>query len=290
VPSERYSDSEGRRQLRSLAIVQHTVALLTAGVLVCACSDYEPASDTLPSGSVSELNPSQWACLSSTDEPAAVPVYAQTVARVIYSIQVVDLSTGQIYPDAQVRACGVADVNCENPVTETLPVDSQGWVDLPLFRDFAGFLEITSSKAVPYLFYLTEPLTQSISEFPLAIISLASLPALVQLIGVDIQPGTGVIAVRSFGCDGNPAPGVQMSTSNAGVPWYFVDGLPTGAGSHTAGDGLSGLVNVPPGLALFDLKAPNGASIRGQQSVVIRPNWLSAAYVRPPMGRRQQPD
>jgi hypothetical protein len=254
------------------------------------CTDYEPASDTLPDDAVSELIPTnqspEWACLTPTVEPATVPVFADTVARVVYSIQVVDLSTGKIYPDAQVRACGVADVNCENPVTETMSVDDKGWVDLPLFRDFTGFLEISSSEAVPYLFYLTEPLTQSIVEFPLAIISRASLGPLVQLLGVDLLPGTGVIATRAFDCLGGPAPGVTLSSANEGVPWYFVDGLPTSGGEATAPDGLGGLVNVPEGLAVVDLEAPNGVSIRGPQSVVVRPNWLSAFYARPRGGRR----
>jgi hypothetical protein len=257
--------------------------------MICGCGNYKAASDMLPGDSVNELTPETWACLSSTEEPAIVPVFSQTAARVVYSIQVVDLSTGQLYPDARVRACGVADINCENPVTDTLPVDAEGWVDMPLFRDFIGFLEITSAEAVPYLFYLTEPITQSTVEFPLGLISLASLGPLVQLIGVPPEAGTGVLAVRSFDCAGNPAPGVRLSSDNDGVRWYFVDGLPTRTGSETAADGLSGLVNVEPGLAVVDLEAPNGSSIRGPQSLVVRPNWLSAAYVRPRTGQRLQP-
>jgi hypothetical protein len=255
------------------------------------CTDYEPASDTLPADAVSELTPSDspnWSCLSPTAEPATIPVFSEAVDRVVYSIQIVDLSTGQIYPDAQVRACGVADINCENPVTDTVDVDDEGWVDLVLFRDFVGFLEVTSTEAVPYLFYLTEPLTQSVVEYPLAVISLASLGPLVQLVGVPPEPGTGVIAIRTFDCLGGTAAGVSLSTDNEGVPWYFVDGLPTGMGTETAGDGLAGLVNVQPGLAVIDVKAPGGVSVRGPQSVVVRPNWLSAVFVRPPGARRSE--
>jgi hypothetical protein len=275
--------------------VQRTALLRAIGLMTLAaqhwgCTDYEPASDTLPADAVNELSPPgssrEWGCLSSEEEPVVVPVFAQTVARVVLSVQIVDLSTGQIYPDARVRACGVADINCENPVTDALPVDAQGWVDVPLFRDFTGFLEITSAEAVPFLFYLTEPLTQSTVEFPLGIISIVSLGPLVQLIGVDLEPSTGVIAVRSFDCTGSPALGVTLSTDTDGVPWYFVDGLPTGMGRVTEADGLGGLVNVTPGLAVVDLLTPSGVSINGAQSVVVRPNWLSAAYVRPRTGRR----
>jgi hypothetical protein len=265
----------------------------TLVAMVSGCTDYEPASDTLPADSVSELAPSDnpsWACLSPTNEPAPVPVFSETVARVVYSVQVVDLSTGQIYPDARVRACGITDINCEDPVTENLEVDDEGWVDLVLFRDFVGFLEVTSSEAVPYLFYLTEPLTQSAVEYPLAVVSIASLGPLIQLVGVPPEPGTGVVAVRTFDCLGNTAAGVSFSTDTDGVPWYFVDGLPTGTGTETGGDGLAGLVNVQPGLAVVDVNAPNGVSIRGPQSVVVRPNWLTAVFVRPQGARRSTPE
>jgi hypothetical protein len=70
------------------------------------------------------------------------------------------------------------------------------------------------------------------------------------------------------------------------IVWYFIDGLPTRAGSATGADGLGGFVNVPPGLTHVDLKAANGVSIRGPQSFVVRPNWVSSAYVRPRNGRR----
>lgn len=203
----------------------------------------------------------------------------------MYSIQVVDLSTGQIYPDARVRACGLTDINCETPVTDALAVDAEGWVDVPLFRDFTGYLEITSAEIVPYLFYLTEPLTRSVVEYPLAVVALASVAPLVQLLKIDYAAGTGIIAVRAFDCEGNTASGVTLSSQAEGVPWYFVRGLPTDETSVTAADGLGGLVNVTPGVAIVDVTTPNGSSIRGPQSLVVRPNWLSAVYVRPPGGQ-----
>jgi hypothetical protein len=254
--------------------------LLLATLMGWGCTGYEPASDVLEE-SVNLSLDEHWSCLGTAREPAKVPVFSETVDRVVYSIQVVDLSTGQIYSDARIRACGVADINCENPVTDTLSVDAEGWVDIPLFRDFTGFLEVTSSEAVPYIFYLNEPLGQSMVEYPLALISLASLGPLVGLLGVDYRPGTGVIAVRAFDCRGDTASGVALSTENEGVRWYFADGLPTSKGTRTDADGLSGLVNVQPGLAVVDVTAPNGVSIGGRQSVVVRPNWLSAVYVKP---------
>jgi hypothetical protein len=260
-----------------------------------ACSSYEPASDTLPDDALGQLAPTargaSWDCLETDEEQLpVVPIVAQPNDRVVYSVQFVDLSTGRVYPDAQVRACGVADINCEAPVTNTLRVDAQGWVDVPLFRNFAGFLEVTSAEALPYLFYLTGPLVASAVEYPIVTVSLTSIGSLVQLLGVEPEPGTGFMALRAFDCEGNTAPGATVSGTNEGVPWYFVDGLPTSTATETGPEGLGGFVNMPPGLAVVDLKAPTGASIRGAQSFVVRPNWVSAAYVRPRTGRRLPPD
>jgi hypothetical protein len=274
-----------------MAYASRSVLLATA---LTACTSFEPASDTLLDDTVGQLAPTapgeSWDCLETGEEPLPVPTVAQSNDRVVYSVQFVDLSTGRVYPDAQVRACGVADINCEAPVTNTLRVDAQGWVDLPLYRNFAGFLEVTSSEALPYLFYLTGPLVTSTVEYPIVTVSLTSIGSLVQLLGVDPEPGTGFMALRAFDCEGNTAPGATVSGTNEGVRWYFVDGLPNTTATATGPDGLGGFVNMPPGLAVVDLKAPNGVSIRGAQSFVVRANWVSAAYVRPRSGQRLLPD
>lgn len=266
--------------------------LIAAGLLAAcvasSCSEYEPASDTLE-GQVTSLNPaneaSNWNCVDPVMQAAPRPVFSQTVDRLVYSVQIVDLSSGQLYPDVRVRACGIADINCENPVTDMLAVDAEGWVDIPLFRNFTGFLEIRSAAAVSTLFYLTDPVQESLVEYPVGLISIASIGPLVQLLGVQPQPNTGIVALRVFDCDGNTASGVSLATNNAGMPWYFVDNLPSSTSRGTGADGLTGLVNVEPGLAEVDVRTPNGVSVDGPQSVVVRPNWMTYAYVRPTAAR-----
>lgn len=252
--------------------------------MVWGCTPFEPGDDQLAEEQASLLQ--AWSCLAESGELRATPVFSGDAPRVVFSIQVIDLSSGQIYPDATVRACGLTDVNCEAPVSDTLPVDSQGWVDIPLFRDFVGYLEITSPQIVPAMFYLTEPvLPQMATEFPLTMVSLGSIGPLTQLVGVQLEPGTGIFATRSFDCAGNTASGVTLLSEAEGVPWYFVDGLPSRMASATSADGIAGFVNVPPGLVLFETFAPNGASVGGRQSLVVRPNWLSTAFIRPQSGR-----
>jgi hypothetical protein len=266
---------------------------LSACASIWSCTEFESPTDVQIATEFGSLDPAElsadWGCLEPGAEPPVIPVSAQSVAQVIYSVQVVDLSTGQIYPDARMRACGITDINCENPVTDWLTVDSQGWVHLPLFRDFVGFFEVMSPEIVPYIFYVKEPLTRSIVEYPLAVISLASLGPLLQLVGVQPQPGTGIVVLRTFDCTGKTATGVRLSSESGGTTWYFVDGLPSTMVSASSSDGLGGLVNVEPGLAVVDVDAPTGVSIGGPQSLVVRANWMSVVFLRPRAGARLAP-
>jgi hypothetical protein len=282
----------GRGGLRSQRWSSATAEALTGtllGAIACAstaCTAFEPGTDTLPGDETAALQPGEddplWGCLTPTPAPPLVPVFSESGERIIFSLQLVDLSTGQIYPDATVRACGLADINCESPVVEGLTVDPRGWVDIPLYEGFTGFLEITSPSLLPYLFYLTEPVPgEPVREFPLGVITRAALQPLVALAGLPFEADTGLVAFRAFDCTGGVASGVSFVSETEGVPWYFVDGLPNTMVASTSPDGLFGLANAPPGLSVIDPRAPNGLSIAGPQSLVVRAGWLSAGYVRP---------
>jgi hypothetical protein len=214
----------------------------------------------------------------------AAPVFAGTAPRIIYSLQMVDLSSGAIYRSIQVRACPLTDVDCTNPLTDYLTVNEQGRVDIPLFQNFTGYLEIRSDEIVPQLFYMTEPLQpQTAPEFPLAMVAIDNLPPLAQLVGLPLQPTMGLIALRVFDCKADTAFGVSLSTEEGGaVPWYFVGGLPSGEQTETGPEGLAGFLNVAPGVAVFEAVNSEGTLLGGLQSMVVRPGWMSSMYLRPP--------
>lgn len=261
------------------------LAVCTTTLGASGCTAFEPGTDTLseePAALQPRGDDPRWGCLTPTPAPPLVPVLAESGERVVFSLQLVDLSTGQIYPEATVRACGLADINCESPVVSGLTVDPRGWVDVPLYEGFTGFFEITSPQILPYLFYLTDPVpAESVTEFPLGVISRASLEPLVALAGLPFEPDKGIVAFRVFDCTGALASDVSFVSETEGVPWYFVDGLPNTSVQATSPDGLFGLANAPPGLAVIDPRSPDGLSIAGPQSLVVRAGWLSAAYVRP---------
>jgi hypothetical protein len=214
----------------------------------------------------------------------SAPVFAGQARSVIYSLQMVDLSSGAIYRGVNVRACPLTDIDCSNPLTDTLTVNEQGRVDIPLFENFTGYLEIQGEEIVSQLFYMAEPLRpQTAPEFPLAMVARANLPPLAQLVGRDLQPTMGLIALRVFDCNADTAFGVSLSMQEDGaVPWYFVGGLPSGEQTETGPEGLAGFLNVTPGVAVFEAVNPEGAQLGGLQSMLVRAGWMSSMYVRPP--------
>lgn len=258
-----------------------------------ACTSFEPGTDELSEPRVtteSLAETGSWGCLSDEAQTASVASVPADAARVIFSLQIVELNTGALFPDVRVRACDVSDVTCSRPLTDWIAADAQGWVDLALFESFTGFIEIDSPAVPPYLFHIKDPLpAESVIEYPLGVVARGSIEPLAQLSGLEYDPSAGVLAVRSFDCDGNPASGVSLATDSSGVIWYYADGLPTFRTNASGEDGIGGIFNAPAGLIFVDPIAPTGASISGPQSMVVRAGWVSTSYVRPPAGSRAAP-
>jgi hypothetical protein len=268
------------------------VALLACGIML-GCTEFEPGSDTLLDENDSPLQPGppgeDWSCLNSGDQPAPPPVFAGNAPRIVYSVQFVDLSSGDVYRNIEVRACPLTDVNCTNPVASGLRVDAEGWVDVPLFEGFTGYLEVTSQETIPYMFYLNEPLEpQTQQEFPVGLVSLANIGPLVGLVGGTYVPGTGVVALRIFDCQGQPAAGVSLSSDPDGTAFYFAGGLPTNTATSTGPDGLAGFVNMEEGSTTVQAFTRTDVPIKGPQSVVVRSNWMTAVYLKAAKSRIAQ--
>lgn len=255
---------------------RHALALLALG-----CTEFEPGSDTLQSRDFQSLS-DNWSCLETPRNPMGRDLVAsEAAARVVYTLQFVDYSTGRTYPNLLVRACGIADITCVTPVLDYVEVDARGYVDLPLFEGFDGFFEITSPQILPSLLFLAEPLRARLGpEFPYTLITLESLPPLLGLLGVEPDPSRGIFASRAFDCEGNLASDVTFTGD--GVSYYFIDGLPSADAPSTGSEGLGGFVDMPAGFANVDALEPGGRSIAGPQSIVIRGGWLSSFFASPP--------
>jgi hypothetical protein len=202
--------------------------------------------------------------------------------RVVYSVQLVDLATQQPRSGIQAIACGLTDVECANPVAGPVVTNAQGWLDMPLFAGFTGYLQITSEELLPGLLHLSNPLTQrEIPGVPYFLLSLDSLTALGRVLGVEVDPTRGLISAQIFDCNRQVAEGAVLSTTGAGVGWYFSGGLPSITATATGREGIGGFANVPPGLTQLSVQTREGVAIAATQSLLIRPGWSSALFVFP---------
>jgi hypothetical protein len=232
----------------------------------------------------SNLNPlaedlgADWSCVGQAPERDLTP--GSTGASVLYSLRLVDLATGAIFPQINVRACALVDINCTNPVTAQLVPAEDGWVDVPLTENFRGYLEIVSPRAVPYLFHLPDAELRTTRDFPLAMVALESFGALLGALNVQADPSLGAIGMRAFDCSGEPAPGVVFKTTSGGIPWYFEGGLPNRERVTTDSGGLGGFIGSQPGVTVLEASLPDGTVTTGG-SYVVRAGWMTSGYLRP---------
>lgn len=220
---------------------------------------------------------SDWSCLRPADELGAL-VTNPEAPRLIQSLQVVSLTTGAVLPGISVRACAQRDVDCVEPITPTMIPDADGWVDVPLYEGFDGYLEISGDVIVPTTLFYSNPLgmeTRS-DETPLGLVEKSVLPSLSAATGTAQDENLGLVYLRAFDCGGVEAPGIVFSIDRPGVGWYFIDGLPTVSAEETAASGLGGFMNVPPGVAVVNAAiGASGTAIAPPKSVVVRRGWMA---------------
>lgn len=258
-----------------------------------ACSSFDGGSDVAstpsePSEStatapLSPAAPGQdWSCLGEAGEVLGRPLGAVQAERIVYSVQLVDLATQQPRAGVQARACGLTDVECANPVAGPVTTDEQGWLDIPLFAGFTGYLEIQGADLLPGLLHFGSPLTLAqLPRVPYFVLSFDSLAALGRVLGVEVNPMQGLISAQVFDCQGLVAPGAVLSQTGSGVGWYFQGGLPSITARATGPEGIGGFANVPSGVTRLDVSTTDGVAIAATQSLVIRPRWSSALFVFP---------
>jgi hypothetical protein len=257
---------------------------------VVACTEFEPGTDELSEASAVTLQGSpgpgrEWGCVSQPAAPRDLVTSPVGADRLVQSVQILSLVSEQVIPDISVRACSQRDIECTAPLTENLSLDAEGWVDLPLYEGFDGFLEITGETVMSTALFYADPLTlgTEVDRTALGLVETALLPALSGATGTQQDPEFGLVVLRAFDCQGEPAPGVTFSIDKPGAPWYFVGGLPSSTAVATeAGSGLGGFINVAPGIAVVDAELPGApAPIARPKSVVVRQGWMTALRFLP---------
>jgi hypothetical protein len=267
--------------------------LLSLLGLALACTEFEPGSDELPeqsngsetrTGALTVQAGRDWSCIGPLGASSEVIRNTANAARLVQSLQLLSLAAGTVPREVVVRACAQRDVNCTNPLTPDIPIDAEGWVDLPLYDGFDGFLEITGPEIVSTLFFYQEPLstTSRLDVTPLGVVEKALLPMLTAAIGTPQDPALGLVYLRAFDCKNDEALDVRYTIDKLGVPFYFVAGLPSAAPTETDSSGLGGFLNIPEGIAVVDASLKSGnRDIALPTTILVRPNWMTGLRLIP---------
>lgn len=263
------------------------------GLLVLGCTEFEPGTDELggsESGADTSTNPLMpaaagfdWSCIGTLQAEQTVTRSNVNPVRLVQSLQVLSLVAGTVPRGVTVRACAQRDVGCSAPLTQQIPLDAQGFADLPLYEGFDGYLEVTGPEIISTLLFYQAPLTAAARDSTaLGVVETTVLPMLTAAIGTPQDPALGLVYLRAFDCQGAGAPEVSYTIDRPGIPWYFVAGLPSGAPEETDGSGLGGFINVTEGITVVDAApAPGQKDLMLPKTVLVRPNWMTGLRILP---------
>lgn len=275
--------------------------ILSFAGLALACTPFEPGTDELAELNAGNMNGANtgggntavsslraemgrdWSCIGPLSTAQSVVRSNSDAARLIQSLQLLSLAAGTA-PIGSVRACAQRDVNCTNPVTPSVPIDAQGWVDMPLYDGFDGYLEITGPDIVSTLLFYQDALSTDSRRdtTPLGVVEKELLPMLTGAIGAVQDPQLGLVYLRAFDCKNDAALGVHYSIDKASVPFYFVSGLPSSAVTETEGSGLGGFINVASGIAVVNIALSDASKpIALPKTLLVRPNWMTGLRIIP---------
>ncbi|HEU4578284.1 MAG TPA: hypothetical protein VFS67_08520 [Polyangiaceae bacterium] len=271
--------------------------------LALGCTPFEPGTDELPEPSFGSSNAAgssaanttaidaltaepghDWSCVGALNLPPMVARSTANAARLVQSIQILSLVTGAVPKDVSVRACAQRDLECNNPVSPSVPLDAQGYADLSLYDGFDGYLEIQGPEIVSTILFYQDALALDARRdtTPLGVVERDRLPMLTAAIGSQQEPQLGLVYLRAFDCQNEPAVGVRYRIDRSSVPFYFVAGLPSGTSTETERSGLGGFINVPTGIAVVNAELSSGAKpIALPKSLLVRANWMTGLRILP---------
>jgi hypothetical protein len=256
-------------------------------VVVIGCTPFEAGTDELSEQTLTaetqEDTGLDWSCLRETQGSDMIVPAPTGARRLVQSLQVTSITTGVVPPNTSARACTQADTECITPVTPSIPVSPDGWVDLPLYEGFDGYLEITSEAIVPTLLFYADPLNEAgrIDNTPLALVEKNVLPSLSNATGVEQSADLGLVYLRAFDCQGVAAPGVTFTIDRDGWAWYFVGRLPSSTATETADSGLGGFINVSPGVSVVNAELDVNRNLTEPKSVLVRAGWMTGLRFTP---------
>jgi hypothetical protein len=228
-----------------------------------------------------------WTCVGD------VPTETPTVTSIAITVNILDFATG-LAPtaDLNVKACASKTDNvCATPIaTATSDATGTAVITLPLSggRGFSGYLEVTGTNYIRYLWYFSRPLTAS-RAFPLNVLTVDTLDGpsglLAQFGVVPPDDTRGHLAVNTTDCQDVDAAGVQISTDDEdslSKPFYYSDGLLSPKATQTdKGYALGGFFNLVAGTVTVTATPIAIGKPMGQDTLIIAPHTLTTIRMLP---------
>ncbi|HVZ35070.1 MAG TPA: hypothetical protein VG963_21740 [Polyangiaceae bacterium] len=217
----------------------------------------------------------RWRCEPPADASSFAPLTLHALVRDSLSLS----------PLSGVRAsvCQKLDLDCVTPVTQaTTGRDGQLTFQVP--HDLAGYLRIEDSRFFPALYFLPAVLPSDGQLDPVPLLDVGVVDALALSIGSDIDPQRGHMMLIAEDCLGAALAGVTFKTPQqdaATIQFYVRDLLPTTSATETDDIGNGGYLNFPAGSAVIDVTKVDLNLKLTTSSVVVRPSFITVAYIRP---------
>lgn len=225
-------------------------------------------------GSTCRPNP-RWRCekpaTATSMEPLAVTVFVR--------------DSLSLNPLRNIRAlvCQKLDVSCVEPVTEATS-DSEGYFKFTVPADFAGYMKVEDRRYMPAMYFFPPALPSDGKLQPFPLLGAGLVDSLALSLGSRLNPERGHMMLVAEDCLGMALPGVSFSSTQpdrSTIQFYVRDLLPSTTAKETAEVGNGGYLNFPTGNAIIDVTLVKSMLKLTTFSVVVRPGFISVAYVRP---------
>jgi hypothetical protein len=259
---------------------------------VDGCDPPEPPPDGTGGTDGDELPPSLWDCLG---EPPAVPPANAMRPPITYVVPIVDFANPPTRPEGlTITSCQGGDFDCEAPVPHMeSPVPNQppAVVAITLPYNFDGYLRLSATNYVTTEYYFGGPLLGALdggttiqASAAIPMLRDTTMNGLFGLLRRMRDTNSGVLAVRSIGCDGRPSKDVNvvMDQPTRGFGYTLINNAPVAADPPPSTDqrGVSGYANVSPGGAAVQGYVGDTETAIGRGAFPVRANVVTVGEIR----------
>ena len=215
------------------------------------------------------------------------PPMAEPGGDVPFEMPVVEFVSEKPPKDMVALACRAEDAELHRPQGRFEDKDGTGLISMNLPRGFDGFIEVTSSDALPALWYFTRPLVAKTSRQAAARGRAGTLSCSQRISGFSIDASKGLVILEAFDCAKAAVGGMHFEESKKTArPFYIVNGIPNTESTVTVRDEMAdeapgGFVNADPGFTVFTARIGVDGPELGEYNANVRASTVTYLDIHP---------